>query len=557
MSTERELPIINEFAELYARRQNLASRVVTDEKVRQLLVAGIKNADKRLAELAENPEVRAHYSRLGGQIVEIARQRRSFVELEESAEDLIALGLEEDLNAQRLEIIRSVVEAEENNPHHAATIFFLKLSGVEQILLAEDTAGEVSKAPEDQPPAVGEEGEAKKPELLIEVDPKKNVSINGEPVSLDRKLEIGGKIGQETRGKQLRIDVLRFLIGNHEANNPKTEFSANEIWSSLYPGQTIDKNLWNLFIRDFLGEEFTYQAQPIVTVRNIHPRLLGYSIQNFDVSIRETENILNVGNEGVHVLENGRAVAGDVGKFLNALSTRSKQNLATDEILSEIYSREELDAMDGKRRRSALASLASRARRELLAVGKTLTAHPTGEKYPNTGRQIIGYYVSEINEQSDIEQELEAILPLKEANMLAGFLHFNSSTLNKKGLEELPSDIAEKLRERTKKIRHDPPKEQTSGERKREIMRVRAQAINNDEQLQNALNIFKANRDVRGHLLKHISEAYSDEQKKAFLKELLESQEGNGLRVQTRHKGIEISKPAPSTPDNNGGERSM
>jgi hypothetical protein len=75
MSTPEEMSSTEEFQTIYTERENLGQRIEgAPELLIDLLQRGLEVADARLAELARDPEVGEHFSRLSKMGEEIVKK---------------------------------------------------------------------------------------------------------------------------------------------------------------------------------------------------------------------------------------------------------------------------------------------------------------------------------------------------------------------------------------------------------------------------------------------------------------------------------------------------
>jgi hypothetical protein len=360
-----------EFQTIYAERENLERRASSAPAlVADLFKKGLDAADIRLAALAQDPEVAGHFERLtklGHEIVEATQA------LDEAELLLRAIGLDEEIDAKRreLEVKQREYEQNQSGPIARAVQFYLKIAGVETAPVPESSVRPVegaaltepgAAASEDQavaPPnptidapsgasrypavaetlagksqtAASETNESLKTPLEILIDPNNNISVNGEPYSLTRELQQVSRTSSEAEARQLKADVIEFF-----ANNPDKKFRASEVWAIIRPGEEFSRTGgWNLFVKDFLRDEFHPEGKPFVEVLKTHPRLLHYVARNFDTTVKRTDEIFELEKEGVFTFPNGEEVAGETAQLLHLLDKANADNPVTKENAGDLY----------------------------------------------------------------------------------------------------------------------------------------------------------------------------------------------------------------------------
>jgi hypothetical protein len=221
-----------------------------------------------------------------------------------------------------------------------------------------------------QEPAIAEHNESENSKLLILVDPNNNIVVNGQPMSLSREMQIAGKTGAEAAGRALRVDVLRYFN-----NFPNEERRAREIWETIRQGQDFNQKMWNLYVKDFYRDEFRVDNQPVIKVDKVRPRLLHYSLVNFELDIKDTDETIEFEQEGVFTLPGGKEIAGETGQLLHLLARANESSLVTQENAPVLY------------------RLISVARREIQGSGLSILRVNAGRN-PGAKRSMSGYYMT-------------------------------------------------------------------------------------------------------------------------------------------------------------------
>jgi hypothetical protein len=376
MSTPEEMSSIEEFQTIYAERENLEQRIeVAPELLVDLLQRGLESAATRLAELAKDPEVGEHYSRLSKMGEEIVKASR---ELDEVEHLLRAVGIDKEIDAKRseLEQMQRELDASQNPGIKRAAEYYMSLAGVSTAPVQEVQAQQPQEThvkvedPKPQEPAIAEHNESEKPKLHILVDPNNNIVINGQPMPLSREMQIAGKTGAEAAGRALRVDVLRYFN-----NFPNEERRARDIWEAIRQGQDFNQKMWNLYVKDFYRDEFRVDNQPVIKVDKVRPRLLHYSLVNFELDIKDTDETIEFEQEGVFTLPGGKEIAGETGQLLHLLARANESSLVTQENAPVLY------------------RLISVARREIQGSGLSILRVNAGRN-PGAKRSMSGYYMT-------------------------------------------------------------------------------------------------------------------------------------------------------------------
>lgn len=526
MNPERDISPVEQFAKIYAERESLEQRLQdTPELLADLLQQGLDEADTRLAELAKDPEVRDYYIKLGGEVTRVAR------ELDELEPTLRQFGLEEQIEAKRRQI-----EEMYSGSNMRAARYYLRLSGVEVLATDDDTAVQIQ-------PTASETREKGKPDLTILIDPHNNISINSKVVSLNRDLQIAGKVGAEAAGRQLRVDVLKFL-----AENPGQAFRASEIWDAIRPRADVNFNVWNLYCKPFFKIELTYKRKPIIKVDKVRPRLFKYSLEDFNLMVEETDKVFNIADETIFTLPNGNEIGGKGGKLLHMLNRATADKpVVRQDVIDRLYTIDELSKL--KNQRSVLSALVSVARQEIQGTNLSIIKVLTDEKDPETNYRYPGYYME------GLEPEDEP-LTLHEATVLAGFLVYHQDKLVRRGLDPMPVSIFEGLNEKVVETYANGEKTSADLHTLRSLAFEKAMTLlgASDERQKNALDSFDKKGDPRTDLLIHLL-SYSTAEQVAYIKQLLEAHPELEVTFDAgRRKGFQVVKVKTSTVGSDGSE---
>ncbi len=491
MSDNERSPSIEEFAQLYDKREELQQTIRSaSELMRDLLQQGLETADARLAELAVEAEVSAYYVKLGGGVTQAAQ------ELEQVESTLRELGLDEQIEAKRREI-----EAMSTSPEVKAARYFVELCAV-RVEVDDNT-------PQPPPRPARPEAQGEKPTLTILVDPHYNISVNSKVMSLSRDLKAAGKVGGEAAGRKLKADVITFL-----AENPQQAFKASEIWVAIRPEMDFDRVAWNIHCKDFFREEFKYKRKPIIKVDKTHPRLLHYSLEDFNLSVDRTDKPLNIKDESVFTLPNNREVAGKGGKLLHMLAGASKERPVVDDMVYELYTDEEKSALEDPK--NVLSGLVSAARQRIKGTNLNIVRVLTDKKDLETNRRRPGYYMETI----ELPQEP---LTLQEAAVLAGFLHHYQGRLNEKGIEPMPESIFEALNRRVAETYANGEKtEEHLHQLRSRVFRKAIALVGDPEALESTIANLDLQNDPRYDLLIHLL-SYTNEDQAAYIQQLLDA----------------------------------
>jgi hypothetical protein len=104
MSIGETEPTPSSFLHALSRRDQIESYSGKSMLIEELILAGLAKADAAIAELADNPQIRGYYEKLGGEVV---RATGIIIELEPF---FLKLGLESEIVAKK-EQIRGIVES--------------------------------------------------------------------------------------------------------------------------------------------------------------------------------------------------------------------------------------------------------------------------------------------------------------------------------------------------------------------------------------------------------------------------------------------------------------
>jgi hypothetical protein len=375
-------------------------------------------------------------------------------------------------------------------------------------------------------PRPGETGETPKKQLTILVDPKNNISINGRAMSLNRDMQIAGKVGAEAEGRKLRVDVIRFM-----ANNPGVGFRASEIWPSIRPNESeFNRQLWNQYCKDFFRYEFKHNRTPIITVNQVRPKLLHYSLDSFELIVGDTDKELKVKDESIFTLPNGVEVGGKGGKLLHMLARASKDQPVIEEAVSnKLYSHDELRRRGGTR--GILSALVSSVRQDTKGTSLEIIKVLTNQKDPDSKRKYPGYYMIEkpvdaataAQIETEAEQQSREPLSLHEATVLAAFLTHHNTHLAAEGLEALPFDVFEALNRQAVETYSNGEKTREDLHRLRSVAFKKAMALLSDKaKLEEVVQSYEKEKDPRTDLLIHLL-SYGTETQQAAINQLLDS----------------------------------
>lgn len=519
MTSERDISPIDEFAQIYDGRQKLLQQVEENPLLADLLDQAVAAADSRLAELAGNEAVREHYTRLGGEVVRAAQA------LDEVAPTLEALGMHEELDRKRQEIAAMAGPTALN-----AAAYFVEVAGG-PVVGAEPA---VSPAPPS-----AEASEKGRLQLTMVIDPEHNLAFNSKIIPTGRDLQISNKDWPEAKVRYLRAEAMRFL-----AERPGQKFRSRAIWEHINPEEPFSGSTWRHYVASFLQAGHKFNHKRLINVDKSHPRRTAYAFGDFDVTVERTEKPLNIKDETVFTLPDGREVAGKTGRVLNMLWRANQDNPVVFEDVEKLYTPEELAAV--KTKRNIFSGLVSSARGEIRDTHYTIIKVLTDRVNPDSHRRYPAYFMVNaevagvpgsvlagaedltVTEREAVIEELaddglDAPLSLHEAAVLAGMLHHYNSWLKKNGLVEFPYEIVEAMNRSV--VAANTNGKKTESELK--VLRVVAfekarHLLSDSKRLEEAVDGYAEHNDPREVLLMHLME-YNTDEGLAYLKELLDS----------------------------------
>ncbi len=379
---------------------------------------------------------------------------------------------------------------------------------------------ETTAQPVEPEPGAPEQ-ESNRTPLKVVVYKGNNVLLVGnKPMPLSRRMGGGtSSVEDETFVEECRLRAIEYI-----ADHPNEPLRAKDIWDHATLGiKEFYSMTWQNYIGDFLRDDLVYKGQPLINVDKVQPRLIMYSLGDFDLKFEHIEEAYDDVLLGIAKLPNGQTMGGKVALAFQLLlkATQDKPLITNDLVKFGVYTTSEIaKRKDGKYiLSSTTGSIMSALREKGLGDLYELVSVRTDDKRPGKGtRTEPGYYLREKVSDGAVKAPIEADeeapeheLTLRKGALLTQYFNDRGRLLEHLGIPAIPEEVVEAFENADIQFdsRRRPATQQEIDARRTRVYAILSNAVR-PENLTELLDSFEVG-DPRLGLIDYVYDRLNDE----------------------------------------------